>query len=256
MPGLKSKISLHGQRLPFRALRVVIPYELYDLMKGFWLATKSRGPFYSQSNEEELLRRIFPERSGKYLDIGSGNPKYLSNTYHLYRKGWNGILVDPIRSNYLLNFIFCRRDSSVMAYISDKQGRIRFYQMEPSYFSTSDISVMNHWIQHGAQLVKIKEHPVIPVSSLNFESSPSEPVLISIDTEGHELEVLKSINFAKQSPRAFIIETWDSSDHDKYIECEKILKNEGYFLESTNNENDIWLHASYRKDSIVSGDIN
>ncbi len=238
-------MSLRGQRFPFRILRIIIPYSLYDFIKGFWLAINSRGPNYSQSNEEALLAELFPESLGTYLDIGSGNPKYLSNTYHLYLRGWRGTLVDPIRSNHLLNLIFRSRDTSIMTYIGDNSGKIHFYQMEPSYFSTSDKAIMNQWLQHGAQLIKTKEYLVIPVSALEFESSPSEPTLISIDTEGHELEVLRSINFESQSPRAFVIESWDSSQHEKYLQCVALLKSKGYSLKFTNNENDIWLHNSY-----------
>jgi FkbM family methyltransferase len=245
MLSIKNKSSLTGQRMVFRLLRIFLPYSLYEVLKGLRLTLKEDGPHYGQHNVDEILRKYFPEDNGRYMDIGSGNPKYLSNTYFFYTKGWTGYLIDPIQSNIFLSKLFRKRDVIMKCFIGKNEGSILFFQLEPSYFSTSDSSVAKYWISKGAQLVKSSRISVQSIRNLNFNCEPNQPVFISIDVEGNELDVLSGIDFKRQSPRAFIIETWNSDEFNKYNECKKILEENCYTLAFTNNENDIWLHQNY-----------
>ena len=55
--------------------------------------------FYGQSAEDAILQILLPERNGVYIDIGCGNPIKTSNTFVFYKRGWKGVVVDPISLN-------------------------------------------------------------------------------------------------------------------------------------------------------------
>ena len=50
--------------------------------------------------------------SGFYVDIGCHHPKRFSNTYLLYKKGWNGINIDANKLTISLFNIFRARDKN------------------------------------------------------------------------------------------------------------------------------------------------
>jgi hypothetical protein len=50
---------------------------------------------FSQHGEEEIISKYLSADKGVYVDIGSGKPKEISNTYALYKIGWRGVLVEP-----------------------------------------------------------------------------------------------------------------------------------------------------------------
>jgi hypothetical protein len=50
---------------------------------------------FSQHGEEEIISKYLSVDRGVYIDIGSGDPVEISNTYALYKIGWRGILVEP-----------------------------------------------------------------------------------------------------------------------------------------------------------------
>ena len=239
--------GLEGQSHVAKILRKLLPYLLYDFIKCVFVALTTKGSFYSQNNEDQELLEYFPEQYGHYLDIGSGNPKYLSNTYYFYRKGWDGYLIDPIKSNVLASGIFRPRDKVLRNFVGTHNKKQTFFQMEPSYFSTADPLVVRHWISKGAQLVAKYEIRTIRIQDLPFECSPSDPVFFSIDTEGSELNVLKGINFTRQLPRAIILETWNSGEVSNVEDCNSILRENGYYKISNSAENDIWIHKDYSK---------
>jgi len=55
--------------------------------------------YYSQFGEDQILDKLLPEKKGFFLDIGAGRPIRYSNTYLFYKRGWNGILIDPLTAN-------------------------------------------------------------------------------------------------------------------------------------------------------------
>lgn len=50
---------------------------------------------YSQDGEDTLVASIIRDKAGVYVDVGAYHPILYSNTYALYRQGWNGIVIDP-----------------------------------------------------------------------------------------------------------------------------------------------------------------
>ena len=86
-----------------------------------------KGGDFSQFGEQGLISKLIPSTPGSYLDIGSGRPVSGSNTYRLYKLGWSGILVDPIRTNFLLSKTVRPRDKSFNSLVGPS-GSTSFYE--------------------------------------------------------------------------------------------------------------------------------
>ncbi len=61
---------------------------------------------HSQHNEDYIIEKIFENigiSNKTFVDIGSKDGKFISNVYKLTKKGWNGLLIDPIADTNLSN---------------------------------------------------------------------------------------------------------------------------------------------------------
>ena len=162
---------------------------------------------FSQVGEDIIVRQFIPEDVGFYVDIGSGDPILDNNTYQLYRKGWKGILIDPILENHLKNAMFRPRDKSILGVCGNEIGSKIFIQTTPyqfSYVSGAD-SIPNK----GNDQYRInKSYKInqINLKSLEISIRPDDPFLVSIDVEGYEIEVLNGIDWEYFKPRVILIE--------------------------------------------------
>ena len=48
---------------------------------------------YSQLGEDIALSYIFQNNDGFYIDVGANHPQCLSNSFALYERGWNGLVI-------------------------------------------------------------------------------------------------------------------------------------------------------------------
>src|SRR5262249_41731195 len=57
--------------------------------------------FYSQMGQDKwVTEEVFPGvKNGFFLDVGSGDGTFMSNTKALEQKGWTGICIDPFPRN-------------------------------------------------------------------------------------------------------------------------------------------------------------
>ncbi len=69
---------------------------------------------YSQNGEDRILARIYErQRYGFYVDIGAHHPFRFSNTYLLYKRGWNGINIDAMPKSMELFNKYRNRDINI-----------------------------------------------------------------------------------------------------------------------------------------------
>lgn len=203
-----------GQGWRSRVFKRVAGSRAYDLAKAARVAWPIRRDDYSQHGEEGALAALLPESVGTYLDIGSGNPVHLSNTYFLYRRSWSGVIVDPLWANATLSRLLRPKDRVYQALVSDVSEERDFYEMDPSFYSTTDKTVVERLATSGVVLQRTARIRAVPVRDLPFEATPEGPSLMSIDVEGHEWPVLQSVDWRRQSPRVIVIEIWSSAQRE------------------------------------------
>ena len=80
---------------------------------------------YCQHNEEELIAKYLSKvEKGVYVDVGAGYAKDLSNTYHLYLKGWKGLTIEPMLNMAAQHKEVRPNDINLQIAISNYDGEI------------------------------------------------------------------------------------------------------------------------------------
>jgi len=210
---------------------------------SLFLSLNPKIKFYSQINEDKLMLKYLPEKIGKYIDVGAGQPVRGSNTYYFYKKGWSGHLFEPIQSNIDLIKIFRRKDKKYQNLIGSSKTNSKFFEFIHTEYSTMVKDVADNLIAEGKKLKRVYELETIRLSDTDLKLYPSEPSFLSIDVEGADLEVLNSIDWTKIKPRVVCIE--EVGETNSKLIMEK-LELEGYSLVENSGISKIYLHDSYK----------
>jgi FkbM family methyltransferase len=207
---LQTKYRIYGF---YWTVKLTIQYLYRKLI--FEILQKS----YSQYGEDLIISRLLKSKKIFYVDIGANHPQKFNNTYFFYLHGSQGINIEP---NPLLMNQYSdirQRDINLNIGISDSSGLLKFYQMFPDVNSTFSEKQYQHNLKNNSILVST---PNIKVSSLSAVldkhlSNSDNFDLLSIDTEGHDLTVLKSNDWNKYRPKVICVETQSSLSLHQYL---------------------------------------
>lgn len=203
---------------------------------------------YSQFGEDSVLQYLLTGETGTYIDIGSGHPVSGSNTYLLYEQGWQGIVVDPIRSNIEESKRLRPRDTCVQAACGETSGgMVTFYEFDVYEYSTTSWARVLELKQMGHLL---KDVYSVPASTLNdlLPTTPIGPIsVLCIDVEGGELSVLMGNNWDRFQPQFIIVEEWNPPLM-KETDISRFLSERGYTLCAVAG-----VSSFYRRDSDPTG---
>ena len=154
--------------------------------------------------EQELVREFFRgSGSGFFVEVGANRPQQRSQSWHLEQLGWTGVLVEPQPD--LARELRSLRAAKVFAVAcSSPQNAGRRMQLHVA----GPLSALDrHRMAPGAAPDRVIEVPVRTLDDILIEAgAPVEFELLSIDVEGHELEVLDGFDFARWRPRLVLLE--------------------------------------------------
>jgi FkbM family methyltransferase len=174
---------------------------------------------FSQAGEDAILRFLFLDYGVElskisYLDIGARHPTCGSNTFLFYANGSHGVCVEADqRSIPLLKKIRPRDKVLNLAVSSSKNSKGYLYFMEGGG-STID----KKEYQQRVKDIKNNQKYVFEVRLANINTIISKyfktyPKLLSIDIEGSDLLVLKSLNLEKYPIPVICVETCNYSEN-------------------------------------------
>jgi FkbM family methyltransferase len=177
----------------------------------------------ADGREQELVRNFFAGvRSGFFVEVGANRPRDQSQTWHLEQLGWTGILIEPQPD---LAGDLCRvRSAKVFAVAcSSPENAGRRMQLHVA----GPLSALDRdRMAPGAQPEGVVEVPVRTLDDILLEAhAPVGFDFLSIDVEGHELEVLSGFDFARWRPRLVLLE-----DHVGNLSKHRFLRAAGYRL--------------------------
>lgn len=206
---------------------------------------------FSQFGEDiivqKYLRKVNPAK-GIYIDVGAFDPIAFSNTLLLYKQGWRGINIDL--DDYKIDQFRRYRpgDYNIRAAVSDKQGIVKLLKYPARTtnricsFDDSDLKSV------------IGEDPVeittIQTSSLTeiIQESPfsgSKVYYLNVDCEGHDLPVLKSLDFESYAPTVISVE---AINHQSTEAIEDFLVPRGYEHTGTSHLTQIFVLKEFLND--------
>ena len=199
---------------------------------------KSRKISYSFGGIDSLIGQIFKDtQRGIYIDVGCHHPVLNNNTYLLYKKGWNGINIDLDEQNIEL-FNYARNKDiniNIAASNSSKEVDLYFYHNK-STINTIDKKTSDYL---KAKVQKVKKINADKLENIINKSLYKNKIIdfLSIDVEGHELEVLKGLNFEKYKPKVIVVEYLDLTAKKleiKNLNINNVLKSELYLFMMNN----------------------
>lgn len=173
--------------------------------------------------EAPLVREFFRDRPrGFFVEVGANDPKKDSQSWHLEQAGWTGILVEPLPE--LAAELRRQRTAQVFEVACsspDRSGQImRLHVAGP--FSSFDPNLAVTGMR-ADRAIDVKVRTLDEVLSEGKAQVPID--LMSVDVEGHELEVLSGFDFARWKPRLVLLE-----DHVSNLDKHRFMVRSGYAL--------------------------
>jgi FkbM family methyltransferase len=165
------------------------------------------GVSYSQNAEDVRLWRVFGEAcTGFYVDIGAGDPVEYSVTKAFYDRGWSGINVEPGPAFAALASARSR-DVNLNVAVAPEEGRRDFWVSSPhSGVSTFYPDASFDALPPGFSYQKVSVD-CVPAWRILVERAAGRRIdFMSIDVEGAEAEVIRSIDFEATRPTVLLVE--------------------------------------------------
>lgn len=160
---------------------------------------------YSQTGEDRVLGYELPS-TGFYVDVGCNHPQARSNTFALYRKGWIGVNIDANKDLVHRHQKLKPRDISICAAVSNKSQEIVFTEFEDSLVSSLSSEHVDEWQQKRTIKRQRVVQTVLLSDILERCEVPKTFDLLCIDVEGHDFEVLRSIDLDIYRPKQIVVE--------------------------------------------------
>jgi FkbM family methyltransferase len=171
---------------------------------------------FSQSGEDLIIDYIFKLREiafPSYIDIGANHPFYLSNTAHFYLKGCRGVNIEA-NPDLIANFTkFRDGDINLNCGVGIKKEELDFFIINDSTLSTFSQSEAETVTRNGKySIVKVQKIETYPIEYLlRTHCQGNLPDFLSIDVEGYDLEIIRSIDFDLFKPKVICVESHNYS---------------------------------------------
>jgi FkbM family methyltransferase len=195
--------------------------------------------FPSQIGQDRWVAEVvFPGvANGFFLDVGSADGYFNSNTWALERRGWSGICVDPFPTN--MGARTCRVFKDAVDSVSGRKV---------SFAAAGETGGITTHLSSGKDAVGRAPTVTLPTVTLGeiLHRAAAPPFIhfLSLDIEGAELEALRGFPFAEYKVGAMAIE--HNYEEPKRSQIGALLNAHGYIRARTWMQDDFYLAAGLR----------
>jgi FkbM family methyltransferase len=173
--------------------------------------------------EDRLKAEFFAtSRNGFFVEVGANDPRRGSQSWQFEQDGWTGVLVEP-QPDLAERLRAVRRAHVVAAACSSpaNAGTAMTLHLSGPHSSLKRELAITGVVAGGAIAV-----PVRTLDDILEEAKAPAPIdFVSIDVEGHEVEVLSGFDLKRWRPRLILIE-----DHVASLATHRCLTRAGYRL--------------------------
>jgi FkbM family methyltransferase len=162
---------------------------------------------YAQNAEDVVLARLFGDRdTGRYVDVGAGDPVIDSVTKYFYDRGWQGINVEPIGP--LADALARARPRDVNLAVAlgaePGSGTLHLVEDRPGW-STLDDALASAYRTRDE--LSVRDVPVTVRTLADVLDEHPGPVdFLKIDVEGGERAVIAGADWTRHRPRVLVVE--------------------------------------------------
>jgi len=208
---------------------------------------------YSQCGEDLIVQYIFNLRNinlPSYIDIGANDPFFISNTALFYQKGCRGINIEANPKLIDKFHIHRPNDVNLNVGVGPRNGDLDFYIMNDPTLSSFSKEESDNYIKTGKyHLVEKKLISLITINEvINKYCKGKFPDFMSLDAEGMDFEILKSIDFSNTSPKVICVEAAEYSSigaGERRDDLISFLVEVGYYEYANTNLNAIMVKRDF-----------
>lgn len=210
--------------------------------------------FYSEFETDKYLREnFFPDLGykGIMVEVGAGPQEFISNSKHFRNYGWRTIAVEPNPK-----FVKQHKDNNSEVYqyaCSNEEKETTFtinynnddwYSQENDGVSFSSLGIKYDNVpEHNTQ--EVIEVQTIKLNTLLDKIDVNSIDILSIDTEGWELEVMMGFDQEKYLPKVIVLENFQNN-----ISYEPFMKDRNYIKHSQLGYNEIYVREKLTSEEI------
>jgi FkbM family methyltransferase len=175
---------------------------------------------FEQDVEDGLRRAFFSDMDrGYFVEVGANHPEHLSQTFALEQRGWTGVLIEP-QPDLAAEL---KRRRSAKVYAEGCSSRVNSGSRITLHLAGGASS-----FNKALNSAEIKPNgfidvPVRTLDEILTDAGIPRVDFVSIDVEGHELEVLDGFDLALWRPRLILIE-----DFLLHLSVHRYLTRRGY----------------------------
>lgn len=207
--------------------------------------------FKSQAGQDQFVYENFfsHKKDGFFLDIGAHDGVSFSNTYFFEKElGWKGICFEPL-PHLFAQLRACRNCVCINACVSDTEGTVPFLHLDSCdemlsgmccTYDQRQLKTVMHDIDTLGGQCNILQLPSVNLNKVLKEHTITHIDFLSLDTEGSELEILKSIDFSMITIDVIAVENNFNEPH-----VQTFLESKGFILITHLHVDDIYIRADF-----------
>lgn len=207
---------------------------------------------YAQQGEDialwQILRYVLGIEHATYMDIGAHHPVFNNNTYFLYERGSRGVLVEPNPALHGLLEQVRPRDVLVRAGIGvTAQAEADFYiiggseDAQLNTFSREQAEALITRSNGHYRIERVMKIPLLGINELMRKHWNGPPNLLSLDTEGFDLPILRSLDFERLRPDVVCVETVEIGGRRVLSDIMQLMAQKGYEVRGGSFVNTIFI---------------
>lgn len=206
-------------------------------------------PSFAQQGEDAIIKSIFENHlkidKPSYIDIGAYHPAYSNNTFLMYLQGSRGVLVEPnpaytglLRDgrpgDTVLNIgIGITDETEADFYVFDEHSQLNTFSKE---WADKYIA------EYGPAILKeVVKMPLVNINRVLEEHFQAGPHIFSIDVEGLDYDILKTLDFERFRPSLFCVETGVFGSFNENEGIPALMAEQGYVMRANTYTNSIFI---------------
>jgi len=207
---------------------------------------------YAQQGEDlalwEILHLVLRIEHPTYMDVGAHHPVFNNNTYYFYERGSRGVLVEPNPGLHGVLEQVRPHDVLVRAGIGvTAQAEADFYIIGGSEdgqlntFSREQAEALVTRSRGHYSIAKVMKIPLLNINDLMRRHWNGPPNLLSLDTEGFDLPILRSLDFKRLRPDVVCVETVEIGGRRLLADIMQLMANNNYEIRGGSFINTIFV---------------
>lgn len=202
--------------------------------------------FFAEHKEDQFLRsKYFPDYGykGTLVEVGGATPEFISVSRHFTLNGWRTVIVEPNPTfakqhrdigNEIYEYAASETDEDDVDFtiVHITGGSVTDHAFSSLKIKESYQSISKGWVNKlNKTQIKVKQRRL---DTIIKEANIEQIDILSVDTEGWELEVMNGLSLLK--PKVIMLE--NIFNEDSYREYMAL---KGYMFETRIGDSDIYL---------------